>query len=82
MDPSKNLSWRHATLGLVLGALLSGGAMALVELATDDPSGPAPGRAPPAVEVEGHDMPEDERCAHMPEHCRPAPATPSGGGAR
>ncbi|HEX2022817.1 MAG TPA: hypothetical protein VHH36_08880 [Candidatus Thermoplasmatota archaeon] len=32
--------------------------------------------APSAPQTRGHDLPEPERCAHMPEHC------PAGGDAR
>lgn len=70
LPPSKDLSWRHAALGLALGALLAAGALALVEAAPDD--APAPeGPAAPTTDA-AHDMDEDARCAHMPEHCPPA----------
>jgi hypothetical protein len=64
-----NLSWRHAALGLVVGALLAGGALALAEWATDAP----PAAQEPRTEdaPAGHEMDTDTQCAHMPEHCPP-----------
>lgn len=68
MDGPTTLSWRHAALGLVLGALLAGGALALAGWVADAPTSSAPPAAPTPGD---HDMDADARCAHMPEHCQP-----------
>lgn len=74
-DPM-NLSWRHAALGLVLGALLAGGALAAAEwLAADDAAPPA--GAPGASPAPDHGLDADARCAHMPEHCAPPTGAPA-----
>lgn len=68
MAHPKNVSWRLAALGLLVGVLAAAGALALVSLAT--PAAPSP--APAAQDDAPHgDMAADARCAHMPEHCPP-----------
>lgn len=62
-------SWRHAALGLVLGALLAGGALAAVEWAGGSPD--AAPSAPTPSDDPDHAMGADDPCAHMPEHCPP-----------
>lgn len=56
------LAW--IALGVALGLVLAGGVIALEQLA-----GPASPVAPAAAPAPAHNMTQDERCQHMPEHC-------------